>query len=152
MFINDRTYKEHRNPGIRKHITTPCSGTKPFYWLWVKGFDVRGRDTIFYAVLFIWPPTRAALIGRSFASRLRAPKVDPSRLASNFQLFNFFRFSQNLRALSVRDVTRTLSTRFVSDNYDIWVIPPSISAPALTPASMLHPTNPCDEPKGSQPN
>ena len=31
MFINDRTYKEHRNLGIRKHVTTSCSGTKPFY-------------------------------------------------------------------------------------------------------------------------
>ena len=27
----DRTYKEHRNLGIRKHVTTSCSGTKPFY-------------------------------------------------------------------------------------------------------------------------
>ena len=26
-----RTYKERRNPGIRKHVTTSCSGTKPFY-------------------------------------------------------------------------------------------------------------------------
>ena len=31
MFINDRTYKEHRNLGIRKHVTTSCSGAKPFY-------------------------------------------------------------------------------------------------------------------------
>ena len=58
----------------KKHVTTSCSGTKAFYSLWVKGFDVRRRDTIFYAVLFIWPPTRAAPIGRTFASRLRAPK------------------------------------------------------------------------------
>ena len=77
---------EHRNPGIRKHVTTSCSGTKSFYQLWVKGFDTRRRDTIFYAVLFIWPPTRAAPIGRTFASRLRAPKVDPSRFASSTQL------------------------------------------------------------------
>ena len=26
-----RIYKEHRNLGIRKHVTTSCSGTKPFY-------------------------------------------------------------------------------------------------------------------------
>ena len=51
---------EHRNLGIRKHVTTSCSGTKPFYYLWIKGFGVRRRDTIFYAVLFIWPPSRAA--------------------------------------------------------------------------------------------
>ena len=65
---------EHRNLGIRKHVTTSCSDKKPFYWLWVKGLDVRRRDIIFYAVLFIWPPTRAAPIARTFASRLRAPK------------------------------------------------------------------------------
>ena len=143
---------EHRNLGIRKHVTTSCSGTKPFYQLWVKGFDVRRRDTIFSAVLFSLPPSRVALIGRKFALRLRPPKVDPSRLVSSTQLSNFFRFSQKLRALLVCDVTRTLSPRFVSDYYDIWVTPPSASAPALTPASMLHPTNPCAEPKGSQPN
>ena len=28
---NDRIYKEYRNLRIRKHITTSCSGTKPFY-------------------------------------------------------------------------------------------------------------------------
>ena len=28
---NDRIYKEHRNLRIRKHVTTSCSGTKPFY-------------------------------------------------------------------------------------------------------------------------
>ena len=26
-----RIYKEHRNLGIRKHVTTSCSDTKPFY-------------------------------------------------------------------------------------------------------------------------
>ncbi len=26
-----RTYKEHRNLKIRKHVTTSCSGTKAFY-------------------------------------------------------------------------------------------------------------------------
>ena len=82
-----RIYKERRNLEIRKHVTISCSGTKPFYKLRVKGFDVRRRDTIFYAVLFIWPPTRAAPLGRKFASRLRTPKVDPSRLASSTRLF-----------------------------------------------------------------
>ena len=28
MFINDRTYKEQES---QKHVTTSCSGTKPFY-------------------------------------------------------------------------------------------------------------------------
>ena len=128
MFINDRTYKEHRNLNIRKHVTTSCSGTKPFYKLWVKGFDVRRRDTIFYAVLLIWPPTRAAPIGRTFASRLRAPKIDPSRSASKTRLLFSSNSHTNFRVLSVRDVTRTLSPSIVSDCYDIWVTSPSARA------------------------
>ena len=125
----DRAYKEQRNLGIRKHVTTSCSGTKPFYQLWVKGFDVRREDTIFYAVLFIWPLSRAPPpIGRKLASRLRAPKVDPSRLASSTRLFLSSNSHTNLRALPVRDVTRTLSPRFVSEYCDIWVIPPSARA------------------------
>ena len=125
---NDRTYNKHRNPRIRKHVTTSGSGTKPFYKLWVKGFDVRRRDTIFNAVLFIWSPSRAAPIGRKFVSRLWTPKIDPSRLASNSQLCLSSNSHTNLRALPVGDVTRTLSLRFVSDYYDIWVTPPSARA------------------------
>ena len=106
---NDRIYKVHRNLEIRKQITTSCSGTKPFYKLWVKGFDIRRSDTIFYAFLFIWPPSRTASIGRKFALRQRAPKVDPSCLASSIQLFNFLQISTNLCALPVHDITCTLS-------------------------------------------
>ena len=29
---NDRTYKEHRNLEIQKHVTTSCSGMKAFYY------------------------------------------------------------------------------------------------------------------------
>ena len=115
---------EHRNLEIWKHVMTSCSGTKLFYELWVKGFDITRRDTIFYAVLFIWPPSRVALMGIKFASRLRAPKA--WRLVPNS--FSFFRFSQNLRALPVRNVTRTLSPCFISDYYDIWVTPSSAFA------------------------
>ena len=109
---------EHMNLEIWKHVTTSCSGTKPFYQLRVKGLDVRKRDTIFYAVLFIWPPTRAA----------PSSKIDPSRLASSTRLFLSSNFHINLRALPVRDVTRTLSPSIVFDYYDIWVTPPSARA------------------------
>ena len=44
------------------------------------------------------PPSRAAFIGRTFTSRLRAPKVDPSRLVSNTQLL----LSSNLPQTSAR--------------------------------------------------
>ena len=129
---------EDRNLGIRKHVKTFCSGTKPFYQLWVKGFDIRRRDTIFYAVLFIWPPSRAASIGRKFASRLRAPKVDLSRLASSTQLSLSSDSHTNLHALPVRDVTCSLSPRFVSDYYGIWVTPPSVRARPLARVNTCH--------------
>ena len=150
MFI---TIEHIKNIGISKlenMYRLVCSGTKPFYYFWVKGFDTRRRDIIFDVVVFIWPPSRAAPIGCKFTSRLRAPKVDPPRLASSTQLSNFLQILANHRALLVRDVTRTLSPPFVSDYCDIseWHLHP----PARTPASMLHLTNPCAEPKGSQPN
>ena len=98
MFI---TIEHIKNIGISKFENTlrlVCSGTKPSYYFWVKGFDIRRRDTIFYAVLFIWPPSRAAPIGCKFASRLRAPKVDPPRLASSTQLsFNSLQTSARFR-------------------------------------------------------
>ena len=94
-----RIYKEHRNLGIRKHVTTSCSGTKPFYQLWVKGFDVRRRDTIFYAVLFIWPPTREPPSHRVHVLLASASsKIDPSRLASSTRLF----LSSNSHTTSAR--------------------------------------------------
>ena len=143
---------EHRNLEIRKHVTTSCSGTKLFYWLWVKGFDVRRRDTIFYAVLFIWPPSRAAPIGRTFASRLRAPKVDRLRPVSNLNSLFLQIFTQTSACF------RCVTSPAPRHPFCLWVLwhlsDTSIRscAPALTPASMLHPTNPCAAPKGSQLN
>ena len=126
---------------------------KPFYYFWVKGFDTRRETQSCYAVLFIWPPSRAAPIGHKFVSCQRAPKVDPPCLASSTQLSNFLQISTNRCTLPVRDVTRTPSPVL------FWTIVTSLSdtsihprTPALTPASMLHLTNPCAEPKDSQPN
>ena len=141
------TIEHIKNIGIRKHITTSCSGTKPFYQLWVEGFDVRRRDTIFYAVLFIWPLTRVPPpIGRKFASHLWAPKVNPSRLASSTQLFNFVQISHKPPRASGAWRHPHSFTSFRLGL--LW----HLHLPALTPASMLHLTNPCAEPKGSQPN
>ena len=136
---NDRTYKEHRNLRIRKHVRTSCSGTKPFYKLWVKGFDVRRRDTIFYAVLFIWPPTRAAPLECKFASGLRAPKVDRLRPVSNLNSQLPSDSHTNLCTLPVRDVTRTLSSRFVFDYCDILVTCPLCARSRVTTCIKVAP-------------
>ena len=143
---------EHMNLEIRKHVTTSCSDTKPFYQLWVKGLDVRRRDTIFYAVFFIWPPTRAAPIGRTFASRLRTPKVDPSRLASSTRLW-LFKFSHKPpRASGAWRHPHPVTAFRLGLLWHLSDTSIRPRAPALTPASMLHLTNPCAEPKGSKPN
>ena len=120
--------------------------------LWVKSYDVRRRDTIFYAVLFIWPPTRAAPIGRTFASRLRAPKVDPSRLASRTRLFlssNSHTTSARFRCVTSPVPFHPVSSRTVMTSE--WHLHP----PARTRVNTcfnVTPNQACAEPKGSQPN
>ena len=120
--------------------------------LWVKGFDIRRRDIIFYAVLFIWPPFWAAPIGRKFASSLQAPKVDPSRLVSSTQLWlssDSPQTSARFRCVTSLTLRHPFCLGVLWHLSDTSIRPCS---PALTPASMLHPTNPCAEPNGSQPD
>ena len=79
-------YKEHRNLEIRKHLRLPCSGTKLFITFDFKRFfDIRRETQSYYAVLFIWPPSRAA--SRRVQIRLfrRASESRASRSASSFK-------------------------------------------------------------------
>ena len=145
---------EHRNLEIRKHVTTSCSGTKPFYYFWVKEFDIRRETQSFYAGFFIWPLFRAAPMARKFISPQRAPKVEPPRLASSFNSSNFLRNPPNPPCASGAWRHPHFVTRFIISGYcDIseWNVR-SVRAHALPPASRLHLTNPCAERKGSQPN
>ena len=89
---------EHKNLGHSKHVKTSRPGTKPLHQLWVKGLETRRRDTILYAVPFIRNPSRTAPTGHKLAPRLRAPKIDPSRLASNIQLPNFLQILTQISA------------------------------------------------------
>ena len=70
------TYIEHRNLEIRKHVTTSCSGTKPFYYFRVKGFDIRRRDTIFLCWLLHLPLSRAAPMACKFVSHQRVQMLN----------------------------------------------------------------------------
>ena len=149
---------EHRNLGIRKHVMTSCSGTKPFYYFWVKGFDIRRETQSYYSVFIIWPLSRSAPMARKFVSPLQAPKVEPPRLASSFISSELSPNSpQILRALPVRDVTLTSSP--VSSSQAIVTSLRDMSAlcvHALPPASRLHLTNPkvlsLTKPKGMNRN
>ena len=136
---------EHRNLEIRKHVTTSLFRYETF--LLLLSFDTRREIQSFYAGFFIWPLSRVAPMACKFVAPQRTPKVEPPRSASNFNSLNFLQIPKILRALPVDDVTRTSSP--VSSSQAIVT---SLSERALPPASRLHLTNPCAEPKGSQPN
>ena len=124
-----------------------------FYYFWVKGFDIRRETQSFYAGFFIWPLSRAAPRARKFVSPLRAQKSNLLVRGLVSTLLTFFKFHKILRALPVRDVTCTSSP--VSSSQAIVTSLSDMSAlcaRTLPPASRLHLTNPCAEPKGSQPN
>ena len=93
-------------PKHEKHVTTSYFRYESFYYLWVKGFDIRKRDAhSFYDVFSICLPSRAAPIACKFVWPLRAPKVDPSLSVSSSQPTDFFRIPQNPpRTLPVHDV------------------------------------------------
>ena len=98
------------------------------------------------------PSSRAAPIARKFASRLRAPKVDCLRPVSNLNSLTFFKSPQT--SARFRCVT-SLALRHPFCIGVLWHLNDTTirpCAPALTPASMLHPTNPRAESKGPQPN
>ena len=113
------------------------------------------RDThSFYSGLSTCPPSRAAPVANKFVWPLRAPKVDPYRLVSSFQL-NKLTFSKSPKSSRISGAGR--HPQFVAP-FSIWAIVTSLndtSAPralAWTPVLTLHLSNPCSEPKGSQPN
>ena len=86
-----------KNIGISKFENTLrllFSGMKPFYYFWVKGFDIRS-ETIFLCWLLHLALSRAAPMTRKFVSPQRAPKVKPPRSASSFNSLTFFKFPQN---------------------------------------------------------
>ena len=88
--------------------------------------------------------------GLASASK-RKPTVF-SRRRTQLNSTDFFKMPQILRALPVRDVIRTYYPRFPSGLlWHLWVTRP-LRQRAWTPALMLHLSNSCTEPKGSQPN
>ena len=125
-FHNDRTYKEHRNLEIRKHVTT----------LSYRFRHKEERHNLLCCLIHLAPissgPHRAQVRIASASSKSRS---------SSFSVLTFFKFfSTNLCALPVRDVTRTpspVSSRtIVTSLSDTFVRP---RAPAFTPASMFAP-------------
>ena len=134
------------------------SGMKLFYYLWV--LRHKRRDThSFYSGFFICPPpSRAAPVARKFVWLRRASKSHPysPEAGLNSTQLNSLTFSKSLKSSArLRCVTSPALCIPVSHlgycDISEWHVH-SARARAWTPASMLHLSNPCTEPKGSQPN
>ena len=88
-----------QNIGIskfEKHITISQCRYETFYYLWVKGFGIRKRDThSFYSGFFICPPP-SNTCGTRHKGLHEQAKVNrlPLRQVSS-QLTDFFKISQN---------------------------------------------------------
>ena len=151
-YIHDNI--EHRNHETWKSLTTSLFSYETFYYLWVKRFfDIIRESQSFYVGFSISPrpPTRVAPATRP----LWASESHPSSSDRKTQLTDFLQNFQNPpRALPVHDVIHIPKSKFsIWDFYFDICERHILPARALTPAlSSLYLTNPCAEPKGSQPN
>ena len=129
------------------------SGTK-LYYLWVKGYSTWGeRDTIFLCWLLLHlPQSTRGTQPQTTGLASTGPEGKLSR--SDAGTHCFFSNPPNPQpTLPVHDVIHTPWSHFLFGFYfDIceWRIFPPRAREHLR--SCLHLTNPCTEPKGSQPN
>ena len=130
-------------PKHEKHLRLLSSGTKLFYYLWVKRFfDIRREAQSFYADFSIWPPT-IMCSARSAQIRLASPR-------SQSQLTDFSQISAHTSGAwrHSHPCSHTLSGIFIVT----YLNDTPVSRAREHLRSCLHLTNPCTEPKGSQPN
>ena len=151
MFITHIDNIEHRNPETQKHLRLLSSGTKLFYYLWIKRlFDIK-RETQFSIQASPSAPnhvhTRHKATGLASASKRKSTFF--LRARNSTQLTDFFKIPQILRARF------RCMMPFTSPGPGIFILTSvnDTSPPARQHLrSNLHLTNPCTESKGSQPN
>ena len=134
-------------PKHEKHLRLLSSGTKLFYYLWVKSFfDIRRKIQSFYADFSICPKPRATPAARP----RRASESQPSSSDRKTQLTDFSQISAHASGVwrHSHPWSYPLSGIFIVTSLN------DTSAPRARDhlRSCLHLTNPCTEPKGSQPN
>ena len=144
------TYVEHRNLKIQKK-------TRNDFFVQVRNFLLplslkvfRHKEweaQSFYSGFFIC--TRNTCDTKVSASK-RKRTVFP-RGRSHLNSLTFSKSPKILRALPVRDVIRAIPVSHLGLLWHLWVTRP-LRPHARTPVLMLHPSNPCTEPKRSQPN
>ena len=145
IFIYIYIYIEHRNLETWKHLWLLSSGTKLFItFLSFKVLRHKERYTLFLFWLFhfphpIWCGTCPRLLWAS-ESQPSSPRQVSTRLTDFFKVLRAsgpWRHSYLLALFSIWAIVMSLS---------------NMSAPRTqTPVLMLHLSNPCTEPKGSQP-
>ena len=141
-------YRWYRNPETQKKTRFLSSGTKLFYYLWVKRFfDIRKRDTIFLCWLFHLLPTPCAAPD---ARPMRASESHPFSSDGKTQRTDFSQISAHASGAwrHSHPWSYPLSGIFIVTYLN------GTSAPHAR--EHLHPcldlTNPCTEPRSSQPN
>ena len=134
-------HKEQESRKNEIHLRLLCSGTKFLLPLSLKVFNIRReRHNLSILAFSSVPPTRVAPATKVSASKRKLTVFPQGR--SHLNSLTFSKCPKILHALLVCDVTHT---PYPTSNVGYC----DISAP---PACMLHLTNPCAEPKGSQPN
>ena len=144
---------EHRNLEIRKSRNDFSVQIRNFLLpLSLKVLRHKEREThSFYSGFFICPHLQHVWHPPQWSPR--ASENQSSHSVSSSQLTDFFKISQNPPRSSVAWLHSHCVTSF-----PISAIVTSLSdtsvprARTWTPALMLHLSNPCSEPKGSQPN
>ena len=131
-----------RIPKHEKHSRLLSSGTKPFITFELKGFSTKGeRYTFFLFWLFHCPPPNACG-ARSAQIRLASASPESNWLFSNPPQILRARFRYMISFTSPGPGIFILTS--VNDT--------SFPRARQHQCSSLHLTNPCTEPKGSQPN
>ena len=98
-------YIEHRVSKFEKHVTTSLFWHETFYYLWVKGFDIRREAQSFYSDFFICPQHVRHPPQMVSASKRKSTVSFGVQFST---LWLFSKSPQILHALPVRDVTRTM--------------------------------------------
>ena len=143
---------ERRNLEIRKKRNDFSVQVRTFLLpLSLKVLRHKERGTIFLFWLFHLPPPQH--VWHPPQRSPRASESQSSRSVSSSQLTDFFQISQNpLRASGAWRHSHSLaSVSHLGLLWYLWVTHP-LCARTWSPALMLHLSNPCTKPKGSQPN
>ena len=147
-------YIEHRNLEIRKTRNDFFVQVRNFLLpLSLKVFRHKEREVkSFYTGVFICPaPNTCGTRHKGLREQAKTNRFPPRQVSS--QLTDFFKISQNPpRASGAWCHSHSLApVSHLGLLWHLWVTRP-LCARAWTPVLMLHLTNPCAEPKGSQPN